>query len=179
MFNWYYWGINIGALASLVTTNIEKYHSFWLAYLVSLIVFQVSILVLIIGRRQFVRIPSHGSLLVQAWQVWCKAIRIRWTLGKQEQYLHWLDYAREVPTSSNEEDDRQNSSKNVVDVNKFIDDLKQAIRVCRVFLFYPFYHVCFNQLNNNLISQAAQMHVGKLYCSSVLSRLGNGVIYFS
>ena len=148
MFNWFYWGINLGALSSLITTNVEKYHSFWLAYFIPLIVFNGSILVLVMGRRTFLRVPPQGSLLLRTCRVTKSAIHMRWKLGKQNPPKHLLDYAKHAEPDKN-------------DHNQFIDDLKQAVRVCRVFLFYPFYHICYNQLVNNLISQAAQMNVGK------------------
>ena len=54
LFNHYLIGfigqINIGALSSLITMNIEKYHSFWLAYLIPLIAFFGAIIVLFVGR---------------------------------------------------------------------------------------------------------------------------------
>lgn len=156
MFSWYYWGINIGALSTVITTIIEKYHSFWLAYLISSTVFLGSILILFIGRQHFVRVPSHGSLLIRAWDVVMKAVRTQFKSGRQKENVHWLDYAKCVQ-QVNSSDNTENSA----DVNAFIDDLKQAIRVCHVFLFYPFYTVCYNQYTNNLISQAAQMNVGE------------------
>lgn len=149
MFNWFYWGINLGALSSLITTNVEKYHSFWLAYMIPLIVFNGAILVLTIGRRSFIQVAPQGSLLLRACHVIKIAIQKRWKLGKQDPAKHFLDYAKDDQTTEKD------------DTNQFIDELKQAMRVCRVFLFFPFYHICYNQMINNLISQAAQMNVGK------------------
>src|SRR5699024_10654760 len=36
LFMWFYWVVNIGALSPLITVNVEKHHSFWLAYLIPL-----------------------------------------------------------------------------------------------------------------------------------------------
>lgn len=147
LFNWFYWGINLGALSAILTTSIEKHHSFWLAYLIPLIVFIGTIFVLCIGRHKYIRGPPTGSLLIRAFHVIRSAFRLRWKLGRQERIKHFLDYAKdELDTKT----------------DQFIDDLKQAIHVCRVFAFYPFYTVCYNQLMGNLVSQAAQMNVGKL-----------------
>jgi proton-dependent oligopeptide transporter, POT family len=146
MFNWFYWTINLGALSSLITTNIEKYHSFWLAYLIPTLVFLFTLLVLLRGRRLYLSKPASGSLLIRAARIIVTAIRLRIRLGRQTDKAHLLDYAK------------QNES---TDHNQFVDDLKQALGACRVFAFYPFYWVCYNQMNNNMISQAAQMNVGK------------------
>ncbi|CAF0999994.1 unnamed protein product [Adineta steineri] len=160
MFNWFYWAINIGAISSIATTNIEKYHSFWLAYLVPLVVFTGSIIVLIVGRKRYILTPPTGSLLLRAGRVLMKAIRMRSKLGKRVDRPHFLDYAKEIPSSPINEDEQNTVAQ--LSENQFIDDFKQAIRACRVFLFYPFYWICYNQLSTNLVSQAAQMNVGPL-----------------
>ncbi len=146
----------MGALSSILTTNIEKRHSFWLAYLIPLIAFIGSILVLLIGRRRFIQTPPNGSLLIRAFLVIKTALQIRWKLGKQDHKKHFLDYAKEIQSPNEKESTEQNT-------NQFIDDLKQAFRACRVFAFYPFYWICYNQLVGNLTSQAAQMNVGKIF----------------
>lgn len=159
MFNWFYWAINIGALSSIITTNTEKYHSFWLAYFIPMIAFMGSIVVLILGRNKYIKNPPTGSLIVRAFRVTITAIRNRLKLGKQSHYQHLLDYAKDIPVSI----DRSVPQVAVqFNNNQFIDDLKQAIKACRVFAFYPFYWICYNQLMSNLVSQAAQMNVGKL-----------------
>ena len=156
MFNWFYWAINLGALSSLITTNVEKYHSFWLAFLVPLVVFTGSIIILIVGRRRYIRNPPSGSLIIRAFQVIKIALRMRWKLGKQDDKKHILDYGKEIEPNNHKGKTKQQ------DTNQFIEDLKRAIRACRVFTFYPFYWICYNQLIGNLTSQAAQMNVGKI-----------------
>ncbi|CAF1489948.1 unnamed protein product [Adineta ricciae] len=160
MFNWFYWAINIGALSLIATTNIEKYHSFWLAFLLPTVVFIGAIVVLFFGRNKYVQKPPMGSLIIRAAKVLMTAIRIRRTIGKQPDRPSLLDYAKDIPSSNNENEYEQP----VIDSsnNAFIDDLKKAIRACRVFLFYPFYWACYNQFGSNLVSQAAQMNVGPL-----------------
>lgn len=120
-----------------------------------MIVFTGSIFVLLIGRRRYIRNPPSGSLIVRAFRVIRTAIRMRWKLGKQEGKNNLLDYAKEIEPTND-------SVENKEDNNQFIEDLKQALRACRVFAFYPFYWVCYNQLIGNLTSQAAQMNVGKV-----------------
>ena len=157
----------MGALSSILTTNVEKYHSFWLAYLIPLLVFTGSIIVLLVGRRRYIQTPPNGSLLVRAFHTIKIALRIRWKLGKQEHKKHFLDYAKETQLSNEitiETTDKKEKTEQ--NINQFIDDLKQALRACRVFAFYPFYWICYNQLVGNLTSQAAQMNVGKIFLSN-------------
>ncbi|CAF1446017.1 unnamed protein product [Adineta steineri] len=155
LFNWFYWAINLGALSSILTVNVEKYHSFWLAYLIPLVIFIGAIIVLVVGRQRYIRAPPNGSLLVQAFRATRIAFRLRWKLGKQDHIKHILDYAKQAQTS---DETTETNEK----MNEFIDDLKQAIHACRVFAFYPIYWICFTQIVGNLTSQAAQMNVGPL-----------------
>ncbi|CAF4173213.1 unnamed protein product, partial [Adineta steineri] len=157
LYNWLYWAINWGALISMATTTtIERYHSFWLAYLIALIIFPGFILVLLIGRCRYFRVPPTGSQLVRAFRVTIIAIRNRWKMGKQSNNKSILDYAKRVVPSD------ENLRITIQSENQFIDDLKQVIHACRVFAFFPFYWVCYNQVIGNLISQAAQMNVGPI-----------------
>jgi proton-dependent oligopeptide transporter, POT family len=166
MFNWFYWTINFGALSSIITTNIEKYHSFWLAYLIPMLVFTGSIAVLLFGRRYYIQNPPHGSLLIRASRVSIAAIQIRRRLGKQNDRNHILDYAKEMPSTTSDDSSPTTTESSH---NRFIEDLKQALRACRVFAFYPFYWISYNQLSNNMISQAAQMNTGISSISSYLN----------
>ncbi|CAF1232908.1 unnamed protein product [Rotaria sordida] len=159
MFNWFYWAINLGALSSVITTNIEKYHSFWLAYLIPMVVFTGSIAVLLVGRHRYTRKAPSGSLIIRVFHVTIRAIQMRWGLGKQNSCQHFLDYAKDNLSPIVNDDNQPVMESNN---NQFIEDLKQALSACRVFAFYPFYWICYNQLVNNLISQAAQMNVGPL-----------------
>ena len=117
--------------------------------------FNGSIIVLLVGRRRLVRTAPNGSLLLRAFRTTKTAVQMRWKLGKQDAKKHFLDYAKDESNQGNDQ---------------FVDDLKQAIRACRVFVFYPFYWLCYNQLVGNLTSQAAQMNVGKT-CSQYRSYL--------
>ncbi|CAF1194086.1 unnamed protein product [Adineta steineri] len=159
MFNWFYWAINIGALSLILTTNIEKYHSFWLAYLIPTVAFVGAIVVLIIGRNQYVQKPPAGSLLIRSARVTMTAIRMRWRMGKQADRPTLLDYAKTIPPPT---DYNRLETGTETNNNQFIDDLKKAVRACRVFAFYPLYWICYNQFGTNLVSQAAQMNVGPL-----------------
>jgi POT family proton-dependent oligopeptide transporter len=116
-------------------------------------------IVLLVGRRRYIRTPPNGSLLIRAFRITNTAIRLRWKLGKQEDKKHILDYAKETESPSENINTKGKTEQNT---NQFINDLKQAIRACRVFAFYPFYWICYNQLVGNLTSQAAQMNVGKI-----------------
>jgi proton-dependent oligopeptide transporter, POT family len=158
MFGWFFWTINFGGLSTIISTNVEKYYSYWLAFLLPVIVFTGSIIVLVVGRRRYIRTPPGGSIIVRAYHVTMTAFRMRWRLGKDYHAEHILDLAKDtlLPINHGGKETTVES-----DQNQFIDDLKQAWRACRVFAFYPFFWVCSIQIGGNMIAQAAQMNVGK------------------
>jgi len=41
----------------------------------------------------------------------------------------------------------------------FVDEVKRALKACQVFLFFPLYWIPYNQLSNNMVSQAATMEL--------------------
>ncbi|CAF1015355.1 unnamed protein product [Rotaria magnacalcarata] len=159
MFNWFYWSIYLGALSSIITTNVEKYYSYWLAYLLPMMVFILCIVILVIGRHRYIRKPPNGSLLLHACQITIRATYMRYKLGKQDDRQHFLDYAKENSSNTIRDDEAIACESNN---NQFIEDLKQAWDACRVFAFFPVYWMCCLQTANNMISQAAQMNVGPL-----------------
>ncbi|CAF1050489.1 unnamed protein product [Adineta steineri] len=82
MFSWCYWATNAGSLtAKIITPTVEKYHSFWLAYLITLMTIPGCIIILLIGRRRYIRVPPVGSIIVRAFRITWRAIKNRWKLG--------------------------------------------------------------------------------------------------
>ena len=162
MFTWFFWTINFGSLASTISTNVERYYSYWLAFLLPMTVFIGSIIVLIVGRHRYIRAPPGGSMMVRAGRVVFTAVRMRWRLGQPAAGESFLDLAKQklLPSQGDNE-----SEMTILEQNQFINDLKQACRACRVFAFYPFFWVCNIQLGGNMISQAAQMNVGSFQLS--------------
>ena len=156
LFNWFYLSGSFGALvAEFIAPTVEKYYSYWLAYFIALVIFPSCMIVLLTGRNRFIRKPPTGSLVIHAFHATWDAIRNRWNSGKQPFNHHFLDYAKD---SISIDEIKTTNSQNK---NQFIDDLKQTIHVCRVFIFFPLFWMCSNQEFTNLTSQAAQMNVGK------------------
>ncbi|CAG8784755.1 4295_t:CDS:2, partial [Racocetra persica] len=145
IFHWFYLAINIGALSPVITTNVEKYHSYWLAYLIPLIMFIFAILVLIIGKNQLVKKTPNGSALLNCFRV----LRIA--------FSH--DRSLENAKPSNMSDDVK-AKEHVTWDDDFVDQVRTGMQTVRICIFFPVYWVCYLQIHNNLISQAATMQVG-------------------
>jgi POT family proton-dependent oligopeptide transporter len=44
----------------------------------------------------------------------------------------------------------------------WVDEVRRGIVACKVFLWYPLYYLAYNQMLNNLVSQAGTMNIGKV-----------------
>jgi proton-dependent oligopeptide transporter, POT family len=142
MYTWFYWAINIGGLSGMATTQLEQRVGFWAAYLLPFCVFFLALFVLVLGRKKYVTRPPRGSVILFAFKVLWIGIRNKFNLeaakpsyqesqGGNKYKTHWNDL--------------------------FVDEIRRALVACRIFVFFPIYWVCYNQMLNNLISQAAQM----------------------
>uniref|UniRef100_A0A1D1YVK9 Peptide transporter PTR2 n=1 Tax=Anthurium amnicola TaxID=1678845 RepID=A0A1D1YVK9_9ARAE len=147
IFAWFYLAINIGGLAPILTTLVEKHHSFWLAYLIPTVMMVFGILIFISGRRTYYKAPPSTSVIADSFSV----MKVAFVRGKSLENAK----ASNVPVNLHAKY-RVNWDDN------FVNDLKSALEACRVFVFYPIYWCCYNQMYNNLISQAATMNTGSL-----------------
>ncbi|KAG0306321.1 peptide transporter ptr2 [Dissophora globulifera] len=144
IFNWFYWAINIGSLSAIITTNVEKYYAFWLAYLIPLIMFNGAIFCMWLGRNTLIKTPPRGSIILESFRVFGIALKD----GRN------LDSARPSVILTRNPDANMNS---ITWDDVFIDELRLTLKACRVFCFYPMYWVIYNQITTNLTSQAGTM----------------------
>jgi proton-dependent oligopeptide transporter, POT family len=142
MYTWFYWAINIGGLSSLATTQLEARVDFWAAYLLPFCVFFLTIIVLITGRNKYVTHPPRGSVVLYAFKVMRIGIRNKFNLDAAKPSYQQSIGGNKHKTPWN---------------NLFVDEIRRALVACRIFVFFPVYWVCYNQMLNNLISQAGQM----------------------
>ncbi|OQD61707.1 hypothetical protein PENPOL_c015G07144 [Penicillium polonicum] len=146
LFMWFYWVVNVGALSPLITVNVEAKHSFWLAYLIPLIAIVLSAIVFLSGQKRYVKTAPQGSAIIDA----CKVLNI---VRKEKHF-------EDAKPSALEASGRLSmypfaSSPRYTD--EYVTDVRRGFRSCRMFIFFPFYFVCWVQIWNNLISQAGQM----------------------
>ncbi|KAG2418128.1 hypothetical protein HFD88_001229 [Aspergillus terreus] len=140
IYNVYYWMVNIGGLSALVTTLLEKYVGYWVAYLIPLCMTALSVVPLLAWRHTFVRRAPSGSILPQAGRAMVYGIREGFQMDGAKPETQQEKHQRQVPWT-----------------DTFIDELKSGLLACRVFLLFPLHWLCLNQTFNNLISQAGQM----------------------
>ncbi|KAH7890643.1 POT family-domain-containing protein [Phlebopus sp. FC_14] len=169
IYMYFYLFINIGALIGQIgMVYAEKYVGFWLAYTLPTAVFFISPLVLWAGYGKYRTSPPTGSVLATAFRIWRYASRGRWS---------WNPITTIKQLNSDDFWESAKPSKVVGEKPKWmkfddnwVDEVRRGFKACAVFLWYPIYWLSYNQLNNNLTSQAATMDTHGLP-NDVLSNL--------
>ncbi|KAJ2804135.1 peptide transporter ptr2 [Coemansia helicoidea] len=162
IFNWFYWAINVGSLSSIATTQIEHNVDWWPAFLMPTLMFVVCIGVFWMGRNKYIRVPPTGSIILQAASCLASGVKQsraskksgRVLTGADGKKCSWLEYAK---------------PSNMLDVplavswnDTFVDELRSALKACKVFLFFPVFWLCYGQMSNNLVAQAGEMNTGSV-----------------
>ncbi|WPH02450.1 POT family protein [Acrodontium crateriforme] len=137
----FYWAINLGSLSLIATPFMEKYKGFWTAYLLCFCAFNVGIVILIALQKKYVVRPPQGSVITDAFKAIGLMIAGRTTEAAKPSWRAANGKTKQVPWNDH-----------------FVDELKRALRACKVFAFYPFFWVCYGQFNTNFITQAGQMN---------------------
>jgi POT family proton-dependent oligopeptide transporter len=170
VYHYFYLFINIGALVGQVgMVYAEKYVGFWLAYLLPTALLCFCPLVMWYGRDKYLRSPPQGSVLGKAMRIFLLGNKGRWSLNPVSTYKRLNDGTFwEAVKPSAIEPSRRPSWMTFDD--QWVDEVKRGFAACSVFCWYPLYWVTYNQLNNNLTSQAAVMKLNGLP-NDVLSNL--------
>ncbi|KAM0282393.1 hypothetical protein ACHAQH_003074 [Verticillium albo-atrum] len=149
VFLWFYFAINIGATVGQVCmVFVEKYHSFWLAFLLPTILFLLCPLVLAVNKKHYHLTPPTGSVLEKFFQLFgfakkrsTGAFNLNWEAAKPSnvpvaERPDWMTY-----------DDA------------WVDEVKRGLMACKVFLFLPIFFLAYNQMTGNLTTQAGTMEL--------------------
>jgi POT family proton-dependent oligopeptide transporter len=170
VYHYFYLFINIGALVGQIgMVYAEKWVGFWLAFLLPTILLCICPLVVWWGRTRYIRTPPNGSVLGNATALFILGNKGRWHLNPVATYRNLNDgtfWERIKPSAIEPE---QRPSWMTFD-DAWVDEVKRGFAACSVFLWYPIYWLTYNQLNNNLTSQAAVMTLNGLP-NDVLSNL--------
>jgi len=157
IYNWFYLFINIGALVGQVAmVYAERYVGFYLSFLIPTIVFCFSLPILFVCRKWYRRTPPEGSVLKPAVKLLFMGMKGRIHANPMQTYRHLHDGTFwENLKPSNLDPARRPAWMNFDD--NWVLEVGRGWAACSVFLWYPLYWICYNQLNNNLTSQAAIM----------------------
>ncbi|KAH8805959.1 Ptr2 peptide transporter, partial [Xylogone sp. PMI_703] len=170
IYHYFYLFINVGALIGQIgMVYAEKYVGFWLSYLLPTILLCVCPLVMWYGRDKYKRTPPQGSVLGKAMRIWLNGFKGRLSLNPVASWRRINDGTFwEVSKPSNISPSERPSWMTFDD--NWVDEVRRGFAACSVFCWYPLYWITYNQLNNNLTSQAAVMKLNGLP-NDILSNL--------
>ncbi|KEF60533.1 POT family proton-dependent oligopeptide transporter [Exophiala aquamarina CBS 119918] len=161
IYNWFYLFINIGALVGQISMAYAAlYIGYYLAFLLPTIMFLFCPIVLLVFKKHYRLTPPQGSVLGPAVKVLLYATKGRWSLNPVQtvRNMRSANFWDDVRPSRIPVDKRP--SWMVFD-DAWVDEVRRGFKACTVFLWYPLYWVTYNQINNNLTSQANVMrHTG-------------------
>ncbi|KAJ7162883.1 peptide transporter PTR2A [Mycena filopes] len=158
---YFYLMINLGSLlGQIAMAYSEKYVGFWLAFTLPTVAFLLCPIILIIGRKRYVRSPPTGSVLATFFHFMRFAAKGRWSPNPLRTYRNL--------TAPDFWEDAKPSRFGLVRANearpawmtfddRWVDEVRRGLGACAVFAWFPIYWLTANQLNNNLTSQAATM----------------------
>ncbi|KIM46804.1 hypothetical protein M413DRAFT_263342 [Hebeloma cylindrosporum] len=156
VYMYFYLLINIGALIGQIgMTYSEKFVGFYLAYTLPTVVFLLCPLILFIGRNRYAHTPPTGSVLATAIRMWRYAARGKWSLNPITTYRNLTAPGFWESAKPSKQVGEKPAWMNFDD--QWVDEVQRGIKACGVFLWFPIYWLTYNQLNNNLTSQAATM----------------------
>ncbi|KAL9708586.1 hypothetical protein Ac2012v2_008255 [Leucoagaricus gongylophorus] len=156
VYMYYYLFTNIGALVGQISmTYSEKFVGFYLAYTLPTVVFLICPFVLWIGRNRYHKSPPTGSVLATSMRLFGYAVRGRWSWNPYRTFRNMTadDFWENVKPSNIK---GERPTWMTFDDN-WVDEVRRGLKACSVFGWFPLYWLTYNQLNNNLTSQAATM----------------------
>jgi POT family proton-dependent oligopeptide transporter len=157
VYMWFYWAINVGALVGQVTMVFaEKYVGFWLSYTLPTFMLCLCPIILFLNRKNYEQRAPGGSVLGPAMKTFFLAQKGRWSINPFQTWknMHTGDFWESVKPSKFTNETRP---KWMTFDDAWVDELRRGFNACAVFCWYPIFWLCYNQINNNLISQAALM----------------------
>ncbi|KAG6827006.1 hypothetical protein H0H92_013590 [Tricholoma furcatifolium] len=156
VYMYFYLLTNIGALIGQIGMSYSaKYVGFWLAYTLPTIVFLFCPLVLWVARDRYIRSPPTGSVLAVCLRLFNFAAKGRWSINPVKTYkqLTAPDFWENAKPSKLGE----NKPSWMTFDDAWVNEVRRGLKACVVFCWFPIYWLTYNQLNNNLTSQAATM----------------------
>ena len=170
VYMYFYFFINIGALVGQIAmVYSEKYVGFYLAYLLPTLLLCICPIVMYLCRNKYKRTPPQGSVLGKATRLFLRANQGRWSINPMTTLKNLNDGTFWENVKPSKFSDTNRPRWMTFDDN-WVEEVRRGFHACSVFLWLPLYWLTYNQLNNNLTSQAAVMELNGLP-NDVLSNL--------
>ncbi|KAF2629434.1 PTR2-domain-containing protein [Macroventuria anomochaeta] len=140
IYNLYFWVGNLGSLSWFATVYLELHTGFTSAYALCLGFMVIAAIMLVFGQRWYTKTPHEGDVLPAATKIITCACRNGFKMAHAQPEYQLKHRQRAVSWSS-----------------QLVNEVTRGLQACRVLIAFVVFYVCFDQMQNNLISQAAEM----------------------
>ncbi|KAK8104424.1 peptide transporter PTR2-A [Apiospora kogelbergensis] len=151
---YFYFLVNMGSITgSLAMVYSEHFVGFWLSFTLPTICYLLCPGILMYFKKTYKLSPPTGSVLPTALKLIGFAYRKSTGLRDPE---FWQ---RVKPSEIRARGETVPAWMTFDD--QWVDELKRGVVACKVFVWYPLYFLAYNQMTNNLVSQAGTMILGQ------------------
>ncbi|KAF9531412.1 peptide transporter PTR2B [Crepidotus variabilis] len=152
----FYASINLGACGAISASFVARDHGFWVAWLIPTGIFCLVPGVLLIGKKYYVKTAPRGSVLLETIRVIRMAMAPAWSINPVNTIR-----AIKAPTFWNPAKPSYYSNESlpasITWDDAFVGEVARTCNACAVFLFFPFYWLCYSQIDGNLSTVTAGM----------------------
>lgn len=150
---YFYLLINMGSLTgSLAMVYSEHFVGFWLSFTLPTICYLLCPIVLVYFKKSYKLSPPTGSVMGKAWKL------VRFATKKSKGFRDPDFWHRVKPSEIRARGEPVPAWMTFDD--EWVDEVRRGVLACKVFLWYPLYWLAYNQMTNNLVSQASTMVLG-------------------
>ncbi|XP_014551916.1 hypothetical protein COCVIDRAFT_30608 [Bipolaris victoriae FI3] len=139
-----FWVGNVGALLVFPIVCIERFSGFFPAFVLGGSCALMAFSIIIAGKKYFVKPPLADNVMIPAANVLGCAARNGFKMSRTDPAYQLANRGKTVPWNS-----------------QFSNEITRALGACRVLLAFIMFYICFDQMQNNLISQAGDMNKGQ------------------
>ncbi|PGH26496.1 hypothetical protein AJ80_01810 [Polytolypa hystricis UAMH7299] len=157
IFMYFYFCVNIGGVIGQVTmVYAERYVGFWLSFFLPTVMFLLCPAVLWAFNKKYVHREPTGSVLGKAVSLVKFALKGKISANpvKTVRNIQSPTFWDDVKPSN-----VQNKPSFMTFDDAWVDEVARGCKACGVFLFYPIFWLAYNQIEGNLLSQAATMEL--------------------
>ncbi|KAF9535178.1 peptide/h+ symporter protein [Crepidotus variabilis] len=153
---WFYAAINLGSSGAISASFLARDHGYWVAFMVPTGIFVLVPIVLFVGKKQYIKTPPRGSIILETIRV------IRIALGPAMSF-NPANTIRAIKAPTFWDPARPSSyaagkaPAAITWDEEFVGEVARTCNACAVFLFFPFYWLCYSQIDGNLGTVAASM----------------------
>ncbi|EKG10806.1 Oligopeptide transporter [Macrophomina phaseolina MS6] len=158
VFLYFYMMINIGSLVGQICMVFaEKYVGFWLSFTLPTIMFLFCPMVLFWCKSKYKLTPPNGSVMARAFKLVALGSKGRISINPFQTVRNFKNgnFWDDIKPSKL----GPNKPAWMTFDDAWVDEVRRGFKACKVFTFYPLYWLAYNQMTNNLTSQAATMEL--------------------